>query len=245
VAETTRRPAFYAASPGSAWRDWWTVLHPPYTAWHLAYVVIGAVLAPTPKLVPLLATLLAFFLAVGIAAHTLDELHGRPLRTAIPQRVLVAAAGLSLAGAASIGGLGVDRVGIVLVPFIALGVFLVVAYNVELFGGAVHNDLVFALAWGSFPVLTAYVAQARTLGAAALLAAAAAFAFSFAQRVLSTRARLIRRSVERVEGSLWTADGSRRVIDEVFLLEPLERALGALSWGVVALAAALAIDRMV
>ena len=29
------RPAFYAAAPGG-WRDWWTLLHPPYTAWHLA-----------------------------------------------------------------------------------------------------------------------------------------------------------------------------------------------------------------
>ena len=245
MAEEQTRPAFYAASPGSPWRDWLTVLHPPYTAWHLAYVVIGAELAPDPKLVPLLATLLAFFLAVGVAAHTLDELHGRPLGTSIPERWLVGAAGVALAGAASVGGLGVDRVGVVLVPFIALGVFLVIAYNVELFGGAIHNDFVFALAWGSFPVLTAYVAQTRKLSAAPVLVAAAAFAFSFAQRSLSTRARLIRRSVDHIEGSIRTADGSRRVIDELFLLEPLERALGALSWGLVALAAGLAIDRMV
>ncbi len=27
-------PAFYAAGTGG-WRDWWTLLHPPYTAWHL------------------------------------------------------------------------------------------------------------------------------------------------------------------------------------------------------------------
>ena len=39
------RPAYYAARPGG-WRDWWTLLHPPYTSWHLSYVVIGATLAP-------------------------------------------------------------------------------------------------------------------------------------------------------------------------------------------------------
>ena len=39
------RPAYYAARPGG-WRDWWTLLHPPYTAWHLSYSVIGAALAP-------------------------------------------------------------------------------------------------------------------------------------------------------------------------------------------------------
>jgi hypothetical protein len=48
------RPAYYAASPGG-WRDWWTLLHPPYTAWHLSYVVIGAALAPRVSLTPLLA----------------------------------------------------------------------------------------------------------------------------------------------------------------------------------------------
>ena len=84
------RPAFYAAKRGG-WRDWWTVLHPPYTAWHLSYVVIGASLAPHVRISRLLGTVVAFFLAVGVAAHCLDELHGRPLRTLIPGRALVAA----------------------------------------------------------------------------------------------------------------------------------------------------------
>ena len=82
--------AFYAARPGG-WRDWWNLLHAPYTAWHLSYVVIGAALAPHVDVSRLVATLLAFFLAVGIAAHALDELRGRPLRTRIPGPVLVAA----------------------------------------------------------------------------------------------------------------------------------------------------------
>src|ERR1700746_2156361 len=82
------RPAFYAARSGG-WRDWWTLLHPPYTAWHLSYVVIGAALAPHAQLTPLLAALAAFFLAVGLAAHALDELQGRPLRTRIPSWALV------------------------------------------------------------------------------------------------------------------------------------------------------------
>ena len=95
---SAERPAYYAARPGG-WRDWWTLLHPPYTAWHLSYVVIGAALAPRVQLTPLLATLAAFFLAVGLAAHALDELHGRPLRTGIPGPALVAVAAASLAGA--------------------------------------------------------------------------------------------------------------------------------------------------
>lgn len=238
------RPAFYAARPGSRLRDWWTVLHPPYTAWHLAYVVIGACLVAHPSLSVLGASLLAFLLAVGVAAHALDELHGRPLRTSIGSRELAVASAASLAIATAIGAAGVEHVGLVLIPFIAAGVLLVLAYNLELFGGAMHNDVVFALAWGAFPVLVAYVAQARTLRPAALLAAAAAFALSAAQRALSTQARLVRRNAKAVEGVLELADGETRAIDAGFLLRPLERALQALSWAAVAFAAALAVDRM-
>ena len=101
------RPAYYAAGPGR-WRDWWTLLHPPYTAWHLSYAVIGAALAPRVLVSNLIATVLAFFLAVGLAAHALDELRGRPLRTAIPSAVLVAVVAAGLLGALVLGVQGKD-----------------------------------------------------------------------------------------------------------------------------------------
>jgi hypothetical protein len=237
------RPAFYAAKRGG-WRDWWTVLHPPYTAWHLSYVVIGASLAPRVHVSHLVATVLAFFLAVGVAAHCLDELHGRPLRTLIPGRALIAATVVSLAGAVAIGVIGVFMVGAVLIPFIVVGPLLVMAYNAELFGGAVHTDAGFAAAWGAFPVLTAYAAQTDTLALAPVLAAAGAFALSWAQRSLSTPARLLRRTVRGVDGTLTLADGTVRQLDDKFLLAPLERALRAMSWGLVTLAAGLAVARL-
>ncbi len=237
------RPAFYAARRGG-WRDWWTVLHPPYTAWHLSYVVIGASLAPRVHLSRLLATVVAFFLAVGVAAHCLDELHGRPLRTLIPGRTLVTATVVSLAGAVAIGVAGVVTVGVVLVPFIVVGPLLVLAYNAELFGGMIHTDAGFAAAWGAFPVLTAYAAQTGTLALAPALAAVGAFALSWAQRSLSTPARMLRRSVRGVEGTLTLADGSVRHLDDRFILAPLERALRAMSWGLVTLAAGLAVARL-
>ena len=243
MTEADRRPAYYAARRGG-WRDWWTLLHPPYTAWHLSYVVIGACLAPRVETSRLVATLLAFFLAVGLAAHALDELHGRPLRTAIPSGVLVVVAVVGLAGAVTLGALGVAAVGVVLVPFIVVGPALVVAYNAELFGGAVHTTAGFALSWGAFPVLTGYVAEAAGLGWAALLAAGAAVALSWAQRVLSTPARTIRRKTRAVEGTLTLADGVVVPLDERALLKPLEQALRALSWGAVLVAAALALSRL-
>jgi hypothetical protein len=237
------RPAYYAARSGG-WRDWWTLLHPPYTAWHLSYVVIGAALAPKVSLTNLLATLIAFFLAVGLAAHALDELNGRPLQTRIPAPALVAVTVVGLVGAVTLGAVGVARVGWALVPFMIVGVLLVVAYNAELFGGIIHTDLGFAAAWGAFPVLTAYAAQTGKLALAPVLAAAAALAMSAAQRKLSTPARTLRRRSVRVEGSMTLADGQVAALDQQALLAPLEGALRATSWGLVLLAASLAVARL-
>ena len=181
---------------------------------------------------------------MGLAAHALDELHGRPLGTKIPTGVLVGVTIVGLAGAVALGIAGLARVGWVLIPFLVLGPLLVLAYNLELFGGFVHTDVGFALAWGSFPVLVAYVAQTGRLAVAPLLAAAGAFALSAAQRRLSTPARLIRRRVARVEGSVTLHDGEVLPIDQQSLLGPLEGALHMMSWAVVLLAAALAVARL-
>ena len=75
--------AFYALQPGG-WRDYWTIIHPPYTAWHLSYVLLGAALAPAPDPRIVAGALLAFGLAVGVGSHAFDELRGRPLGTRIP-----------------------------------------------------------------------------------------------------------------------------------------------------------------
>ena len=244
MAERRSRAAFYAARPGG-WRDWWTLLHPPYTAWHLGYVAIGAALAPHLDGVRLGATVLAFFAAMGIGAHALDELHGHPLQTRIPDRVLVAASVIGVLGAVALGIAGLSRVGDALIPFIVLGPVLVVAYNLELFGGRLHTDAGFALSWGAFPVLTGYVAQADGLGWAAVLGAAAAFTLSYAQRALSTPARLLRRRVRDAHGALTLHDGRVQPLDAPTLLRPLERSLRALSVTVVLLAAAMVAARLV
>jgi hypothetical protein len=237
-------PAYYAA-PTTGWRrDVWALLHPPYTAWHLSYVLIGASLAPTVSVVRLVATVLAFFLAVGIAAHALDELRGRPLQTELPASALWAAAGIGLLGAVALGIAGVFVVGPWLLPFIAMGVFFVFAYNLELLRGRVHGDFWFALSWGAFPVLTAYFAQTGRISIAALAAAAAGYALSYAQRMLSTPARILRRRSRSVTGELTLADGSQVSLDRPTLLRPLERALAASSWGIVALSLGLVASRL-
>jgi hypothetical protein len=217
------RPAFYALERGG-WRDYVTLLHPPYTLWHLSYVAAGAALAPRFQLDRLVWALVAFFLALGIAAHALDELKGRPLRTRIPGRMLVAVAVLSLVLACAIGVGAAYAWGWWLLAFVIAGAVLVPAYNLEL---ALHTDWGFALAWGAFPALTGYFVEAQTLRVEAVAIAAYAFGLSLVQRALSTPVRRARREDGTTEG-----------------VETLERALKLLTWASVALAVALVAARL-
>ena len=240
---TQARPAFYALAPGG-WRDYATLLHPPYTLWHLSYVAIGATLAPVLHPWRLGATAAAFFLALGIGAHALDELNGRPLRTRIPARTLVGLALASIAGAVAIGLVVAVETDLWLLAFVAFGAFIVCAYNLELFGGLFHNDPWFALAWGSFPVLTGYFAQAHRIRTEAVLAAAFAAFLSGAQRALSTQVRTVRRRVRAVSGSLELDDGRSEPVTPETLMAAPETALRALTAATVALAAALLVLRL-
>jgi hypothetical protein len=237
------RPAFYALAPGG-WRDYVTLLHPPYTLWHLSYVAIGAALAPTVQEDRLLWALAAFALALGIGAHALDELNGRPLRTRISGRTLVGLAALSIAGAVAIGIGAAIAWGLWLLVFVAIGGFLVCAYNLELFGGRFHSDLWFALAWGAFPLLTGYFVQAQELTLEAGLAALFAASLSSAQRTLSTQVRWVRRSVLAVRGEVELTGGAHEPVTEATLMRAPELALRTLTIAVVALAAALLVLRL-
>ncbi|HET7568532.1 MAG TPA: hypothetical protein VFJ91_11100 [Gaiellaceae bacterium] len=236
------RPAFYALRPGG-WRDYVTLLHPPYTVWHLSYVALGAALAPTLKWGLLGWTALAFALALGVGAHALDELQGRPLGTRIPRAALVALAAVSIVGACAIGVAVAVSTTLWLVAFVAAGGFVVVAYNLELFGGAFHGEFWFPAAWGAFPVLTAYFASARTLGWAAVAAAAFAFATSWVQRRLSTPVRLVRRRALAVDGRVELRGGEELPVDAELLTAAPEAALQALALAMALLAAALLLAR--
>ena len=217
------RSAFYSVGRGTGGLgDWVTLLHPPYTLWHLSYVAIGAAVMPDLVLWRLAGTLLAFFLAVGIGAHALDELHGRPLGTGISSGLLTTVAVVSITAAMV---LGLVYGGWKLLPFVIIGGVLVYAYNLELFGGVLHSDVWFALAWGAFPALVGAYAQHFTLSLAAGVAAVAAFFLSLGQRALSTPARMLRRRVSEVAVQLSFTDGSEAELGRAELLEPIERAL--------------------
>jgi hypothetical protein len=243
-------PAFYARRGGAA-SDWWTLLHPPYTVWHLSYVVLGAAMAPHLDRTALVWSVVAFFLAVGVAAHAFDELQGRPLATRISDASLQVVGALALAGACALGVAGVFFHGPVnwwLLASVPVGVVLLVGYNLELFGGRLHSDAVFAWSWGGFPVAVGFVAQSPEATwssvSAAALATLAGVGSSYVQRCLSTPARTLRRRTSEVTGAIRRLDGSVVDLDRSTLLDPLENALRALSWVVPAVAAAALVARL-
>ncbi len=237
------RPAFYALR-GGGWRDYVTLLHPPYTAWHLSYVVLGVAVAPAVHVDRLIAALVAFFLAMGLSAHALDEMAGRPLNTRIPESTLrtIAIGGLGIAVAMGIVG------SIVVTPwllaFVAFGLFIAPAYNLEWFAGRFHSDAWFAFAWGSFPFLTAYWVSGERLALPALFGAVAAFALSLAQRKLSFRVRTVRRRVREIEGKLVYANGAVEELDRAWAIEPLERALTLMALAIVTVSVAALLARL-
>src|SRR5271166_1838601 len=171
MAATPERPAFYALGGGRL-GDALTLLHPPYTAWHLSYFALGAAAAPRLHLDRLLWGLAAFALAVGVAAHALDELRDRPLRTGFSDRTLIVLASASLLGALAIGVAGVVTVSAWLAPLVLAGGLFLPAYNLELFGGRLHTDLWFAVGWGAFPAFTGYFVEAEKVALPGLLIAA-------------------------------------------------------------------------
>jgi len=242
-ADSVQRPAFYALRPGG-WRDIVTLLHPPYTAWHLSYVALGAAAAPVVHADRLLAALAAFFLAVGISAHALDELHDRPLGTRLSDGALIALAAGGLAGAFAIGVAGLFIVSMSLAPLVLAGAFIVVAYNLELFGGRFHSDFWFAAAWGAFPAFTGYWVNALSIDLAGLLVTGACFAVTVAQRRLSTPVRELRRRTVALAGTHTLADGTTRDLSPASVAAPLDGALRALSAGLVLLAAGLVAVRI-
>ena len=241
---SAERPAFYALGRGLP-GDLLALAHPPYTAWHLSYFAIGASLAPNHLYVNrLLWGLVAFGLAVGVAAHALDELHDRPLRTHLSDRTLIALAAASLLGALAIGVAGILTVSVALAPFVVAGMLFLPAYNLELLGGRLHSDLWFAIGWGAFPALTGYFIEAERITAAGLLIAAACLTLSVAQRRLSSPARELRRRTRSVQGTRTRADGATEPLTLPGLLSPLDGALAAMSLAMVLLACALVVARL-
>jgi hypothetical protein len=186
------RLAFYART-GRPLGDSLALLHPPYTAWHVSYVVYGATVAGEVDLLRLAGTMAAFFFGTGIAAHSLDEWHSRPLKTKLSDGTLLLLAAGGLAASSALAVAGTFVISPWVLAWATAGALLAAGYTLE-WHRLLHADLAFGLAWGGFPVLVGYWAQTEHLALAPVLVAVAATLLSLVQRFLSKPARSIRRN---------------------------------------------------
>lgn len=231
--------AWYLLKSESTWARWFNVIHFPYTGWHLSYVVLGACLADQLNLALLGWTLLAFFLGMGIAAHCFDLLEGDPLRLGIPRLHLWIVAGIALASAAGIGlwQLALGNIPWFILGLIGLGIIFAAGYSLEWPG--LHGDWQFTLWWAGFPLIVSYLAQGLDFTPALIPVLIFALASATAQRVISTRARYLRRQVDDV--SIMTdfahcLEVEGETVGKSWMLLPLDRSLAWLSLAMVALA---------
>jgi hypothetical protein len=236
-----KRPAYYAPV-GSLSGDLIALLHPPYTAWHLSHVAIGAALAPRVDWPVLAATLLAFFFGTGVAAHAIDEKNGRPLHTALSERTLTLLAVGGLLASLVVAAIGAVRLSPWVLAWAVVGVLLAAGYGLEK-PAALHTSLGFALAWGGFPVLVGFWAQTQAITVGAVAVAAAATLISMVQRTLSTPARHVRRNTDQAEMILSRGTSAEKW-DEEKILATWERPLRLLVWFMVTLAAGMLIARI-
>jgi hypothetical protein len=236
------KPAWYSIERMGVAGDVVNLLHPPYTLWHLSYVLMGISLAPTIFVGRSFAVLLAFFLGLGVGAHALDETMGNPLKTRLSKRNLYVIGLGSLASAAALGLYYVLTLTILLLPIIAAEIFFAVAYNLEIFQKRFHTTLVFAVSWGVIPFLTGYYVNSLTMGASPLIMAVGVGLLTCAQRTLSTQARTMRRRVTNIDG-LRTKDGGIISTSSADLARPSESALKVLTATIFLFAVALVVHR--
>jgi len=239
-----QKPSWYAIEGHGLFADLVNLLHPPYTLWHLSYVVIGIALSPTIYLVRSIAVILAFFLGLGIGAHALDETMGNPLKTRLSKRELYLIGFSSISIAAAIGGYYVLTLSLFLLPIILVEVFFALAYNLEIFDKKFHNGYIFAISWGVLPFLTGYFVNALTLSITALLTSLAIGLLTYVQRTLSVQARSIRRNIDSPITALKLESGEEIPATGRELIGPAEKSLKALTLTVFILAIALIFQRI-
>jgi hypothetical protein len=240
---TSLKPSWYSSKNAGAVSDFINLLHPPYTLWHLSYVLIGIAMSPVIFLGRSVAVLVAFFLGLGLGAHALDETMGNPLRTRISKRRLYFVGFVSLSVAILIGIYYVVELSILILPFVAIESFFAVAYNLEVFEKRFHTDIVFALSWGSIPFLTGYFVNSLSFSIASLVMAVGIGLLTYVQRTLSTQARLFRRKIETVQ-SINLASGESIPMSSQELISPAEKSLKALTIMIFALSVALILTRL-
>lgn len=230
-------PTWYARSGKLG--EFWTILHMPYTLMVLSYVVIGASTGPNTSFFRLFWTVVAYFLGLGIGAHSLDQLSNmgsRYVRNWSDKELLVLAS-FSLCGAIAIGGYFAVNVDPLLWLFIGTETFFAIAYPcTRLFRGFFHNNLWFCISWGALPYLTSYYLQNKAVTPNALVMSVALSLTAMIEIIISRWVRWFRKKQPQV---LLAESDSYVPIPVKQLISQPEAALKTLTFAVYLIAVAM------
>jgi len=86
-----------------------------------------------------------------------------------------------------------------LLPIAILEGFFLFAYNYELCNGFFHNNVWFAISWGSIPLLAGYVMQTNSLSHVPLLVSTVAFVISYFEIKFSRKYKEFKRAQDLVK----------------------------------------------
>jgi hypothetical protein len=207
----------------------------PYTGMVLSFSVIGAMLADSLHWDRVVATVVIYFLGLGVGAHALDALGSKGPK---PWGEVFSKRGLWFAALSSITGAYLIAIYymILFVPFLwivaLLEGFFVFAYNLEWFGGKFHKDSWFAFSWGFLPALAGYIMQTNELRAAAFTIALAMGLFS----LLEIKASRPYKALKNRSDTLTQ--------DEIILMKRYEAMLKSISLGVLSLGTGMLLWRI-
>lgn len=139
------------------------ILFLPYTGMVVAFAVWGSLVVDFTW-ERLIAICLLYFFALGISAHCLDAIGSKTKPWGfLSKKRLWFVSLLSLGGAFVIGLYYAFLDSPLLIPIGIAETFFLLAYNLEFFGGKLHNNASFVFSWGILPVLAGTAIQTNSI----------------------------------------------------------------------------------
>ncbi|MFZ0627947.1 MAG: hypothetical protein WAM16_01445, partial [Nitrososphaeraceae archaeon] len=148
----------------------------------------------------IVAIVIIYFAALGISAHAADSMGSKkkPWGNLFSNLELLIMLVCGLVVAYSIGAYYIIFYVPLLLPIAILEGFFLFAYNYEIWNGFFHNNIWFAISWGSLPLLAGYVMQTNSISYVPLLISTAAFLISYIEIKLSRRYKDFRQNQDVV-----------------------------------------------
>ena len=195
--ETRRHEWFVPNFGGTRFRLFLGLSFYPYTLMNASYVLIGSLIAPVVHFDRMWTMAAVYLLAVGISAHALDATGpNKPWGAVLTRRQLQLLALGALVPSLGLGLYLAVTYALILLPLGALELFLLLAYNLELFGRRFHTDGWFALSWGFLPVVVGYAVQTNTISPVSLAGGLFGFFTAFVEINASRPYKALKKQAE-------------------------------------------------